>query len=116
MLGDWLGFLLPEILDAWKFPPKLKKKILHQISLYCLIFLAPKGAQGVVMLCVHASIRASTLFKRTLKMSSSIILKKPGGSRTSRQASNQASSKATKHAVRQASKQLSKQASMQAST
>ena len=41
-------------------------------------FLAPTGTQEEAMSCVR--VRASvTLFKRTLKVSSSSILKSPGG-------------------------------------
>ncbi len=49
-----------------------------------------------------------TFLKRTLKMSSSSILKNPGGSRTNRQASRQTSKQASKHARRQLSKYAGK--------
>ena len=55
----------------------------------------PKGRQCRV--CV-------TLFKRTLKMSSSSILKSSGGSRASRQASKKAGRQASRQAGRQASR------------
>ena len=57
--------------SLYSLPRKAAKTFttLHKVSL-----LAPKGAQGVKM-CVCVS---GTLFKRTLKMRSSRILKHPG--------------------------------------
>ena len=58
---------------------------------------------------MHVSVCASsTLFKRTLKMSSSSILKSPEVSRASKWASNQAGKQAGKQASKPASKQAAR--------
>ena len=63
--------------------------------------------------CVHVSVRPYvTLFKRTLKMSSSSILKSPGGF-WGKQAGRQAGRQAVRQAGRQAGKQAGRQASRQ---
>ena len=60
-----------------------KDKILRLVVLYLVVtvcyFLAPTGAQGEAMLCMCVSVRDFPQIKRTLKMSSSSILKSPGG-------------------------------------
>ena len=64
--------------------------------------------RNVVCACVRASV---TLFKITMKMCSSSILKSPGGYRQeSKQASKQVSKKAAKHAGKQSNMQASRQA------
>ena len=79
------------------------------------------------MSCVHVSVHPyMTLFKRTSKMSSSSILKSPGGvlgqaskqagRQTERKAGLQASKQASQPARKQASRWGSRQASRQAST
>ena len=69
--------------------------------------------RNVVCACVRASV---TLFKITMKMCSSSILKSPGGYRQeSKQASKQVSKQASKQTSKQARKQTSKQASKQTS-
>ena len=68
------------------------------------IFLIPTGAQGVKILCVCPSV---ILFKRTLEMSSSSILK------SSVRVLGQARKQAGKQAGRKAGKQAGKQASRQ---
>ena len=76
--------------------------------------MAPTGALEEGILSVRL---CGILFKRALKMSSSSILKSPGGfyfEQASKQACNQASIQPSKHATKQASIQTSKQASRQA--
>ena len=80
---------------------------------YIYIFGSDRSPRrgDLVCACVRACV---ILFKITVKMSSSSILKSPGGS-ASKHACMQASKQAGKHANTQVSKHASKQASEQTS-